>query len=139
MKSAQIIFGFVLVCAAVLAAVYLLQDKLLYFPARASTGAMTTGALRPWPSADDFRGLLAEPTGPARATAVVFHGNAGHAGHRAAYAAALTRLGIRVVLAEYPGYGPRAGAVGERSLVDDAEETLVRAERQYGAPLLVIG
>ena len=116
-----------------LAAVYLLQDKLLYFPARASIDAMSADTLRPWPAADDFRGLVAEPAGTARATAVVFHGNAGHAGHRTAYAAALTRLGIRVVLAEYPGYGPRGGIVGERSLVDipDALGAVKRADGSY--------
>ena len=112
---------------------------MLYFPERASVEAMATGPLRPWPSATEFRGLVAEPVGAATATAVVFHGNGGHVGHRLAYATALTRHGVRAVLAEYPGYGPRSGAIGERSLVDDAEETLRRAERQYGAPLLVIG
>ena len=51
-----------------------------------------------------------------RGTAIVFHGNAGHAGHRAYYARALTPLGLRVILAEYPGYGPRAGQPGEQAL-----------------------
>jgi pimeloyl-ACP methyl ester carboxylesterase len=95
--------------------------------------------LRPWPSAKDFRGLVAEPAGAVRGTAIVFHGNAGHAGHRAFYAQALTPLGWRVILAEYPGYGPRAGKPGERSLVDDASETVVLAHRQYREPLLLIG
>ena len=74
-----------------------------------------------------------------RATAIVFHGNAGHAGHREFYATALTRLGLRVILAEYPGYGPRVGAVGERNLVDDAEQAIVLAHRLHGPPLLLIG
>lgn len=88
---------------------------------------------------DGFRGLVAEPVGAVRATAVVFHGNAGHAGHRVHYAAALTPLGVRVILAEYPGYGPRGGALGERSLVDDAERTIALAHHLYGPPLLIVG
>lgn len=115
------------------------QDNLLYFPDRAPVAELASGELRAWPSAEDFRGLLAEPAGPIRGTAIVFHGNAGHAGHRRFYASALTRLGLRVILAEYPGYGPRGGALGEQSLVTDAEQSLTLAHKLYGAPLLVIG
>ncbi len=46
---------------------------------------------------------------------------------------------MRVILVEYPGYGPREGALGETSLVADAAEVMGMAHRQYGAPLLVIG
>ena len=122
-----------------LALVYVFQDRLLYFPQRATVEEVTGPGLRPWPSAQDFRGLAAEPAGAVRGTAIVFHGNAGHAGHRSFYADALTPLGWRVILAEYPGYGPRAGKPGERSLVDDASETVALAHRQYGEPLLLVG
>lgn len=121
------------------AALAWLQNHLLYFPSRAQVVQMERGGLRAWPSAQDFRGLVAEPAGPVRATAIVFHGNAGHAGHRSFYAAALLPLGLRVILAEYPGYGPRDGALGEAAFVADAEQTLALAHRSYGAPLLVIG
>lgn len=117
----------------------MLQNHLLYFPDRAPIDELVRGGLSAWPSAQDFRGLLAEPSGAGRATAVIFHGNAGHAGHRAFIADALTALGVRVVLAEYPGYGPRGGTLGERSLVADAAETLQLAQRRHGAPVLAIG
>lgn len=122
-----------------LGAIFLMQDRLLYMPSKADVHRVASGGLRAWPSAQEFRGLVAEPAAAARGTAIVFHGNAGHAGHRAYYAQALVPLGLRVILAEYPGYGPRGGALGEASLVADAEETLVLAHRQYGAPLLVMG
>ena len=115
------------------------QDRLLYFPAKAAVADLVSSDLRAWPTPQDFRGLVTEPAGGARATAIVFHGNAGHAGHRGFYAEALGRLGLRVILAEYPGYGPRGGAVGERSLVDDAQQTIALAYRLHGAPLLLIG
>lgn len=125
--------------AVLLGAILMLQDRFLYFPDRASVDDMVAPGLRAWPGPDDFRGLLAEPHGPARATAIVFHGNAGHAGHRGYYASVLTRLGIRVILAEYPGYGPRDGALGERSFVDDAEQLIALARRQFDVPLLLVG
>ena len=100
---------------------------------------MAQGGLEPWSSAEDFRGLQVVPQGAPRATAIVFHGNAGHAGHRDHYAAALAPLGLRVLLAEYPGYGPRDGDVGEASLVADAARSIELAYRQFGPPLLVVG
>ncbi len=139
MKFAMPLLGLLVGAALLLAAVALLQDRLLYFPARATVAQMSTGRLAAWPSPQDFRGLVAEPAGTARGTAVIFHGNAGHAGHRAYYADALTGLGLRVILAEYPGYGPRDGVVGEASLVADAAQTLALAHRLHGAPLLVVG
>jgi len=139
MKVAGFALWLVLVLAVMLAAVALFQHRLLYFPARAGVEDMLSGRLRAWPSPQDFRGLMAEPMGAACATAVVFHGNAGHAGQREFYAAALAPLGLRVILAEYPGYGPRGGSVGEHSLVGDAGQTIALAHRLYGAPVLVIG
>ncbi len=122
-----------------LAGISMFQDKLLYFPAPASLAEMLSGGLSPWPNAPDFRGLLAEADGAPVATAVIFHGNAGHAGHRQFYVGELRRLGLRVILAEYPAYGPRGGELGEKSLVADAEQTITLAHRMYGGPLLIIG
>jgi hypothetical protein len=132
-------FWIAAVCLGLLALVFLGQDRLLYFPERATVEQVASPGLRPWPSAQDFRGLVAEPTGPVRGTAIVFHGNAGHVGHRAFYAQALSPLGFRVILAEYPGYGPRAGKPGEASFIQDASEVVALAHRQFGGPLLLVG
>jgi uncharacterized protein len=121
------------------AGIAMFQNHLLYFPTKSDVEDMVSDGLRAWPTPQDFRGLVAEPTGPVRGTAIVFHGNAGHAGQRTYYVTALRPLGLRVILAEYPGYGPRAGAVGEESLVADAEQTIALAHRLYGAPLLLVG
>lgn len=132
-------FSFVLM----LAGVVMSQERLLYFPQAASVAELTAdpGPVRAlaWPSAADFRGLLAEPVlAPARGTVLLFHGNAGHAGHRLFYAEILNALGLRVILAEYPGYGPRPGKLDEDSLVADAVATIEQAQRQFG-PLLLFG
>jgi hypothetical protein len=139
MKIAAFALTLALAYAAVLVGVALFQQRLLYFPVKAPVESMAVQGLRAWPSAQDFRGLVAEPAGAARGTAIVFHGNAGHAGDRVAYAQALTRLGLRVILAEYPGYGPREGSPGEKVLVDDAAQSIGLAQRNQGGPVLVIG
>jgi pimeloyl-ACP methyl ester carboxylesterase len=122
-----------------LAAIFMAQERLIYFPQRAPLEQIARDGLRAWPSPRDFRGWVAEPAGAARGTVVVFHGNAGHAGHRGYYVQALVPIGLRVLLAEYPGYGPRGGALGEASLVPDAEETIAQVHRQYGSPVVVLG
>ena len=70
---------------------------------------------------------------------MVFHGNAGSALNRLHYIDALEPLGFTVVLAEYPGYGPRDGRLSERSLVADARATVRRAEQDFGGPVYVWG
>jgi pimeloyl-ACP methyl ester carboxylesterase len=139
MKLTALILSVPVAYLIVLVAIAVFQQRLLYFPVKAAVGDVVTARLRAWPSAQEFRGLVAEPAGAARATVIVFHGNAGHAGDRSHYADTLTRLGLRVILAEYPGYGPRAGAIGEQQLVDDAAQAIALAHRLHGAPLLVIG
>jgi hypothetical protein len=132
-------FGLVLAAALLIGAPALMQEQMLYHPARVGVEQATAGGLQAWPGAQDFRGLLAPAPAAVRGTAIVFHGNAGHAGQRAHLAAALRGAGLRVILAEYPGYGPRGGALGEGSLVADAQHSIQLAHRQFGPPLLVVG
>ena len=51
--------GLVLAGALLLGGPALMQDRLLYFPAKVSVAQASAGGLQPWPSAMDFRGLLA--------------------------------------------------------------------------------
>jgi uncharacterized protein len=139
MKITRIVLWRTIACLIVFAGIAMLQDRLLYFPEKTTVANLVSQRLSAWPTPYEFRGLVAEPAGALRGSVIVFHGNAGHAGQREYYATALTRLGLRVILAEYPGYGPREGQLGERNLVDDAEQTIVRAHQLYGAPLLLVG
>ena len=128
--------------AVVLGSFWALQRELLYHPAPALVERLAVDGLQAWPDAGTglgFLGLIAEPAGAPRATAIVLHGNAGHVGHRRWYAEILTRLGLRVILAEAPGYGPRTGTLDEASLVADAANTISLARRLYSGPLLLIG
>jgi len=139
MKFMQTVLWITVGCVAFLAAIFVWQDRLLYFPSSTTVERVIGGGLRAWPSQQQFRGLVADPPGAVRGTALVFHGNAGHVGDRAFYAHALAPLGWRVILAEYPGYGPRTGMLGEASLVADASESIALAHHQYGGPLLLVG
>jgi len=121
----------------------MLQDSYIYFPDNPPRAAVLAEARRhglaPWPGEPDYRGLLREPAGEARATLLLFHGNAGHAGHRYPYADELARLGLRVILAEYPGYGSRPGKLGEQALVADAMDTAALIRRQFPGTVLLAG
>ncbi len=139
----KIILAIALLYIAFAAVVFLLQRQLLYFPSpeRASAAHLRAAGLVPWPAAgDDYRGLISNdqasfPNG----TIVVFHGNAGQAVDRAFYPAALAPLGYRVLLAEYPGYGGRAGKPSEAAFVADARATVAQAYEEFGEPLYLWG
>jgi len=123
--------------------IFLLQGRLLYLPTQTDLphvlASSERAGLAAWPGAADYRGLVAEPAGEVRGTAILFHGNAGFAGHRLFYAEILTRRGLRVILAEYPGYGPRPGVRSEAVLVEDARQTIRRAREMYVGPLILVG
>jgi hypothetical protein len=120
-----------------------LQYGMLYYPeARLPSPAqLAAQRLQFWPSGPaGYRGFIAPAGGGrSRGTVIVLHGNAGTAADRGYYAAALTPLGYRVILAEYPGYGRREGPLGEASLVADARTTIRLAAETYGAPLFLLG
>ena len=125
----------------------LMQRKMLYFPdPTAPIQAVSLGAdgtLEPWPGTGEaFRGYVRGPLSSpmsTRGTVVVFHGNAGSARDRGYYTLPLEARGYRVVLAEYPGYGGRAGAPSEEAFVQDGRDTARRALADFGGPLWLWG
>ena len=133
-----ILAGYLALCSFV----FVFQRKLLYFPyqIQLSEKSASSEGLDHWPSYENFRGFVSqEELIDAMGTVIVFHGNAGTAFHRSFYAKALSRQNMRVILAEYPGYGGRDGRPSERVLVDDALETIRLAYQEFGEPLFVWG
>jgi pimeloyl-ACP methyl ester carboxylesterase len=129
--------------AAGLAHIYLKQDTLLlhadgsFFPDDTEHSSFT---LKQWRVDGEYRGLLAEPRiGDIAGTVLYFHGNSGHVSHRAYAIKPLTSLGYRVVLAEYPGFGRRAGQpkVADAVLAAAADFDLARST--WNGPLFVLG
>lgn len=119
-----------------------LQRNMLYYPSThlPTQASLAAKSIQFWPSGPkDYRGFLGVPSGTPKGTFVIFHGNAGTAAERAYYTRTLTRLGYRVLLAEYPGYGARNGEPGEDVLVSDAKEILFLAFEQFGPPIVLLG
>lgn len=116
---------------------------MLYYPTteKPAPHFLTAHRLQYWGAAEgDYRGVLGPaPKGTAKGTIIVFHGNAGSAADRVYYDEVFAPLGYRVLLAEYPGYGGRPGALGEASFVPDARETIRRAFGEFGAPVYLLG
>jgi uncharacterized protein len=127
--------------------VYIFQRSLLYFPDATHTESwqVTRSGLTYFPSESGYRALVSiaqSPASPYKGTVVIFHGNAGRAVDRVEYVKALEPLGYRVVLAEYPAYGGRDGAISEISearLVADGRETVRTIHQKFGGRLYVWG
>ena len=134
---------FLLIAAAMIFSGCNIQNNFLYFPSSSapSLELLNREHIKPWQSSPtDYRGLVAlsevrRPIG----TIIVFHGNAGTAADRLFYVKALSALGYRVILAEYPRYGGRKGELGEKAFVADANETVRLAFEQFGEPLFLLG
>jgi dienelactone hydrolase len=121
---------------------FVFQRKLLYLPSqhRFSKEEISSEGLRHWPSNDNSRGFInRDDQIDADGTVIVFHGNAGTAFHRSHYVQALSKQNLRVILAEYPGYGGREGRPSEQVLVADALETITLAFQEFGEPLFLWG
>lgn len=96
--------------------------------------------LKLWPSTDNYLGLMSKSIKTAdKGTVIVFHGNAGSAINRSYYFQALEKLGYRVILSEYPGYGARKGAPSEAALIANGVQTARQALNDFGAPIFLWG
>lgn len=125
--------GCVVVVAALLALIWTLQRRLVYFP---TSGVPTPGEIGltdvepvTFETIDgiSLSGWFFAASGPSpRVTVLVFNGNAGNRAHRGPLAAALHRHGFQVLLVDYRGYGGNAGTPSENGLAVDG-----RAARAY--------
>jgi fermentation-respiration switch protein FrsA (DUF1100 family) len=117
----------VLAYGALVALMWLLQDRFIFFP-QAGRDAATTPAARGLPF-DDVE--VATPDGPklhawwipaerARGTVLLLHGNAGNISHRIDYAVMFRRLGYSTLLVDYRGYGRSTGTPTEQGTYIDA-------------------
>ncbi len=136
--------SFLLIYLMLLLAVFLLQRKMLYLPARFSQdqqdNILTQTNLQAWPNSNELRGLMSTNTrAQPKGTLLVFHGNAGAAIHRSYFIDAMQNLGYRVIIAEYPGYGFREGSPSESNFSRDGIETAKMVLREFQEPLFLCG
>jgi alpha-beta hydrolase superfamily lysophospholipase len=142
-KPMLILFACLVIALALL---YVFQRRLIYFPTRVSHAQWEDEVRTIFgPQASvlaPYDALVIEPRGgtPVAGTAVWFHGNAGLALDRETFVPVFLERGLRLILAEYPGYGARDGAPTETALVDDASALYATVVQRYGdKPLLLIG
>lgn len=144
-KGRMFVFWILCIYAAIVILACIFQSRLTYLPSRADLNEIRESSnrlsLNLWPQNDNrYRGFLpdSEPD-VVKGTVIVFHGNAGSAVDRTYYVQALQKLGYRVLLAEYPGYGARTGKVGQRVFVEDGRDTVRRAIEEFGGPVYIWG
>lgn len=123
---------------------FVVQRHLIYFPGRNSLDEQEKLSQRLnlalWPEKSGYFGLMAKsPVNVDKGTVIVFHGNAGSAVNRAYYFNSLNRLGYRVIVAEYPGYGARHGSPSESALIADGLAITLKARNDFGDPIFLWG
>lgn len=127
----------VALCAVVLLALWLLQERIVFQPPL-NPGDGAEGATRlEYRSRDgvDLAAYVVEPAGAPRAVVVAFHGNAVIARWMIPWARELARrLGVAVVLPEYRGYDGLPGTPTYPGSAIDAEAALAAVERRFGVP-----
>jgi fermentation-respiration switch protein FrsA (DUF1100 family) len=118
--------------AALLALLWVGQRRLMYFPdgrvsAPREVGLAGVESVR-FPTADglELAGWFVPAGAEAKATVLVFNGNAGNRAYRAPLATALAAHGFNVLLFDYRGFGGNPGSPTEIGLAADA-----RAARDY--------
>jgi len=124
---------YVAIIAAVLALIWTMQRRLIYFPISSvpTPGEIDLTDVEPvtFKTTDglSLSGWFFAASGPSpHVTVLVFNGNAGNRAHRGPLAAALQRHGFAVLLVDYRGYGGNPGAPSKNGLAADA-----RAARAY--------
>ena len=122
------------------AALFLFQRQLLYYPnpERPDPGLARLPGLEVV-RVEAADGLTLEhwyvpPAAPDGAVVVVFHGNAGHIGHRDDKYRFLVEAGHGLLLAEYRGYGGNPGAPEEPGMTEDGARLLAWLAGQGIAP-----
>lgn len=124
--------------------IYFKQYDLLYIPNTYSFEQAETRAKENsfaiWPTQDpNYLGLLSDTRIDApQGTVLFFHGNAESAMERTYYSDTLNALGYRVILVEYPGYGAKAGSLGEPSMVNQGCQTVQQAYKQFNSPIYIV-
>lgn len=118
--------AFAVLYLAILALMFLMQPKMVYFPSR--TLASTPEAIG-LPYEDLFLTTADSakihawyiPANPSSAAILVCHGNGGNVSHRLETIRQFHDLGLSILLFDYHGYGRSEGKPGEEATYMDAE------------------
>lgn len=126
-----------------LALIYFWQSSLILLPGISGNSAdlleQCGAGSAVWQEDGKYRGKVCEPTGPAKGTIILYHGNAGTVDDRVTLAVELIDRGFRVALAEYPGYGKREGNATINKVLAASLDDFAVAHAKWPAPIYVLG
>ncbi len=130
------VFGYLFAAVAA----FFFQRSLLYFPGHVDAKGEGNTVFKPLRSGNgEFLGYVRAPEGFARRVVILFHGNAGEALDRTWLAPLIPYADVVLILAEYPGYGARAGSPSESANVQAAKHLVQFARETWKAPVTLIG
>jgi len=111
--------------AAAIAALYLLQDRLFIvaskFDSSPAQAGLPEAVVQRFKTADNIELTAWLMPGDGRFLAIYFHGNGGALPERTERIRQLNRLGLSVLAVEYRGFGATAGRPSERGFARDAD------------------
>ncbi len=129
----------------ILVVLYFNQDNMVFVPTRDTAESLDRAAaaedFEPWHNPDGERIGWQSRGGDASQALLICGGNGGYALGRAYYRPYLADQGFpwKIFIVEYPGYGARPGAPGEKSLTAAAVEALDTLAAQPGRTIRVVG
>jgi hypothetical protein len=123
---------------------WIFQRRLVYFPDRGPVVRPGGGDLAAIVdvevvTADGVRLEAWHLPGKKPVTILVFHGNAGHRGHRTGIVRELAARGFGVFLPDYRGYGGSGGEPSEEGLYADAEACAAWLEANVEGEVVYLG
>ena len=129
--------------AGILAALYVWQRSLMYFPETVRTSPASAGLLDAQEitlTTADGETLIAWYRAPAEGRPLIlyFHGNGGALRYRVDRFRELTAPGDGLVALSYRGYGGSTGRPSEQGLIDDARAAYDFAIKRYPADRIVL-
>lgn len=143
------LLGILLTYGVLLVAACGFQNRLVYFPQAGRSGDPTPAALNlPF---EEVRITTADgetlhgwfvPAPEARATVVLFHGNAGNIANRVLWLPMFRRLELSALLFDYRGYGASTGTPGEEGTYADADAAwryLTESRRVPASRIVLVG
>ncbi|MDJ0894597.1 MAG: alpha/beta hydrolase [Alphaproteobacteria bacterium] len=140
---AQILLTCLIAYVVIVAALYLVQRQLIYFPSterpRPADWNLPDMSAQALTAADGVEVYAwYRPAERGRATMVFFCGNAGHVGYRAEKVRTFLDAGLGVLLLSYRGYGGNGGAPSEQGLYADARAAMVFLDQRGVAPETIV-
>jgi len=132
----------VLAYCLVLAWIYVRQDHFIYFPITTEPSLWREKAAHAGAQIiPGVNAIVVEPpvVDASTKTAVFFHGNDSDAFERLSLARVFNKRGYRLVLAEYPGYGPNPGKPSQATIVPAATALMHEISQRWPGRVTLVG